>query len=66
MKHQPSRVARQILHWFVNAEFVEEVEGDLDELFYERLSSHRWLKVTSFTTSMSYRRYDHPPKGNLT
>ena len=45
MKHQPSRFARQILRWFVNAEFVEEIEGDLDELFYERLSTHGWLKA---------------------
>ena len=45
MKDQPSRFARQILRWFVNAEFVEEIEGDLDELFYERLSTHGWLKA---------------------
>jgi putative ABC transport system permease protein len=43
MKHQPSRSAGKILRWFVNAEFVEEIEGDLDELFYERLSTHGWL-----------------------
>ena len=43
MKHQPSRSARKILRWFVNAEFVEEIEGDLEELFFERLSTHGWL-----------------------
>src|SRR5688572_28963565 len=45
MKHRPSRFARQILRCFVNAEFVEEIEGDLDELFYERLSTHGWFKA---------------------
>src|SRR5687767_13418560 len=45
MKHQPSRHVRKILRWFVNAEFVEEIEGDLDELFYERLSTHGRLKA---------------------
>ena len=45
MKHRPSRFARQILRCFVNAEFVEEIEGDLDELFYERLSAHGWFKA---------------------
>ena len=45
MKHQPSRTVRKILRWFVNAEFVEEIEGDLDELFYERLSTHGWLNA---------------------
>ena len=43
MKHQPSRSARKILRWFVNAEFVEEIEGDLEELFFERLSTHGLL-----------------------
>ena len=45
MKHRPSRFARKILRCFVNAEFVEEIEGDLDELFYERLSTHGWFKA---------------------
>ena len=43
MKDQPSRYATKILRWFVNAEFVEEIEGDLEELFYERLSMRGWL-----------------------
>ena len=38
MKHKPPAFARKILRWFVNAEFVEEIEGDLDELFHERLT----------------------------
>ena len=45
MKPQPSRFARKILRWSVNAEFVEEVEGDLEELFYERLSTHGAFKA---------------------
>ena len=39
MEHTPPTFARKILRWFVNAEFVEEIEGDLDELFHERLAT---------------------------
>src|SRR5688572_843592 len=39
-KHKPPGFAKKILRWFVNAEFIEEVEGDLDEIFFERLLSH--------------------------
>lgn len=39
MPHQPPQLARKILRWFVHAEFVEEVEGDLEEIFFERLSN---------------------------
>jgi putative ABC transport system permease protein len=46
MKHQPPAFAKRILRWFVNAEFVEEVEGDLDELFNERLKKDSLLKAT--------------------
>jgi putative ABC transport system permease protein len=45
MKQAPPRLARQILRWFVNAEFVEEIEGDLDEVFYEHLSKEGLLKA---------------------
>jgi putative ABC transport system permease protein len=38
MKHQPPRLGRNVLRWVVNAEFVEEVEGDLEELFLDRVS----------------------------
>ncbi|HMG92380.1 MAG TPA: permease prefix domain 2-containing transporter [Chryseolinea sp.] len=37
MKHQPPRFARQLLQWFCHAEFIEEVEGDLYELFQFRV-----------------------------
>lgn len=45
MKQRPSGIARKILRWFVNTEFVEEIEGDLDELFQERLSRQGRLKA---------------------
>ena len=45
MRHHPPRLGKRILRWFVNAEFVEEVEGDLDELFYERLNEESVLKA---------------------
>src|SRR5688572_12238016 len=48
MKDQPSRHITKILRWFVNAEFVEEIEGDLEELFYERLSTHGRFKAQLF------------------
>src|SRR5688572_20235220 len=37
MKHKPPRLPLKMLRWFVNAQFIEEVEGDLEELFNERL-----------------------------
>lgn len=37
MKYHPYRFATKILQWFCHAEFVEEVEGDLYELFRERV-----------------------------
>lgn len=49
MKHQPPSLARKILRWFVHAEFVEEVEGDLEEIFYERLSNQH-----VFTAKLHY------------
>ncbi len=39
MEHKPPSFARKILRWFVNAEFVEEIEGDFDELFHQRLAT---------------------------
>jgi putative ABC transport system permease protein len=37
MKHNPPRFAKKILHRFCPLNFLEEIEGDLDEQFYERL-----------------------------
>ncbi len=45
MKHSPPRLARKILRWFVNAEFIEEIEGDLEEVFYERLTYQSLFKA---------------------
>src|SRR6187455_1380307 len=45
MKHQPPRFARQLLQWFCHAEFFEEVEGDLHELFQYRLQHHGLRKA---------------------
>ena len=38
MKHQPPSAGKKLLHWIVGAEYAEEIEGDLDEMFYSRLS----------------------------
>ena len=47
MRDHPPRIGKRILKWFVHAEFVEEVEGDLDEMFYSRLGrqSLLWAKL---------------------
>jgi putative ABC transport system permease protein len=46
-KHMPPSFGRRILRLFVHAEFLEEVEGDLEELFDERLSHNSvwWSKL---------------------
>src|SRR5690349_17094873 len=47
MKQQPPRLAKSILRRFCHVSFLEEVEGDLDEQFYERVevsgSFYAWL-----------------------
>jgi putative ABC transport system permease protein len=53
MKHQPPRLAQSILRRFCHVSFLEEVAGDLDEQFYERVETkglfsarmHYWLDV---------------------
>jgi len=37
MNHQPPRLAKSLLRRFCHVSFIEEVEGDLDEQFYENL-----------------------------
>jgi putative ABC transport system permease protein len=54
MKQQPPSLAKNILRRFCHVSFLEEVEGDLDEQFYERLEVsglfnarlHYWIDVT--------------------
>lgn len=48
MRKHPPRIGKRILKWFVHAEFVEEVEGDLDEVFYERLNRQSLLVAKFF------------------
>ena len=39
--HQyPPQFARKFLHWFLRDELAEEVEGDLEEKFYQTLEEH--------------------------
>ena len=45
MRKQPPRIGKKILKWFVHAEFLEEVEGDLDEVFYERMNRQSLLRA---------------------
>jgi putative ABC transport system permease protein len=50
MKHTPPAGIKKILRWFVNVDFIEEIEGDLDELFQQRVVTHgvwhaRWHYV---------------------
>lgn len=51
MKHQPPHLAKSILRHFCHVSFIEEVEGDLDEQFHERLTAKG-----SFSAKMYYWR----------
>lgn len=63
-RHTPPRFGKQILRWFVNAEFLEEVEGDLDELFEERLLKYSPLRarLLYFVDAVSAIRPYHPKR----
>lgn len=39
MYPRPPRWAARFLHWYCNPELLEEIEGDISELFYQRLES---------------------------
>lgn len=45
MRHEPPRLLKGLLRWFVNAEFVEEIEGDLDELYHEHAESNSIIQA---------------------
>jgi len=45
MKHTPPALAKKILQWLCHAEFVEEIEGDLFELFQQRIEREGLLKA---------------------
>jgi putative ABC transport system permease protein len=45
MSHRPPALAKRLLQWFCHAEFIEEVEGDLDELFQERVKNRGLFKA---------------------
>lgn len=50
MKHNPPGFAKRILRWFCHAEFIEEIEGDLDELFQQRIQQRGlvWARLHYF------------------
>jgi putative ABC transport system permease protein len=39
MKHQPPRLLRLLLQFYCNPRLLEELEGDLEELFQERVQT---------------------------
>jgi len=45
MKKTPPKLATKILRWFCNIEFLEEIEGDLNEQFNERLENQGYWKA---------------------
>ena len=45
MSHKPPALAKRLLQWFCHAEFIEEVEGDLDELIQERVKNQGLFKA---------------------
>ncbi len=51
MKNQPPRAARALLRRFCDIEFLEEIEGDLDEQFEEHLA-----KLGAFRARIQYWR----------
>lgn len=47
MKNYPPRWAVRFLRWFCREDYLDEIEGDLFELFYHRSSNSKW-KATAF------------------
>ena len=45
MDKKPPKFATRLLKWFCNVEFLEEIEGDLNEQFAERLQKHGLWKA---------------------
>ena len=46
MRHDPPNLGKRILRWFCHTEFIEEVEGDLEELFQQRIKQHGVFRAT--------------------
>jgi len=58
MNIQPPKVARTFLHWYCDEELVEEIEGDLNEEFTERLNKEGKWKAVIFYVSEVIRSYN--------
>ena len=58
MNIQPPKVARTFLHWYCDEELVEEIEGDLNEEFTERLNEEGKWKAVIFYVSEVIRSYN--------
>ncbi len=62
--HQPPKLARRLLQWFVKEELLEEVEGDLQEKFQQQLGHgpiHQarrayWYQVVKYARPFAMRR----------
>jgi putative ABC transport system permease protein len=72
MKHTPPRLAKRLLQWFCHAEFIEEIEGDLYELFQQRVEAEgifraRWhyyrdvLEATNIYRSQPRKKSHNKP-----
>jgi len=44
-KHTPPALAKRLLQWFCHAELIEEIEGDLYELFQQRVEQEGLFKA---------------------
>ena len=63
-EHQPPKFARKFLRWFLRSELAEEVEGDLEERFYDTLQDHSprrakldyWLQVLHYLRGFALRK----------
>ncbi|MDN5199782.1 ABC transporter permease [Fulvivirgaceae bacterium BMA10] len=47
---EPSKLARRFLHWYCKASLLEEIEGDINESFYERIEIMGIKKARLFYT----------------
>ena len=54
----PPSLARRFLRWFLRDDLAEEVEGDLEEKFYQTVEEHslRWAKLNYWYQVLHYLR----------
>ena len=46
--NRPPKIPLRFLRWFCNKDMLEDIEGDLTELYFERIESNRWMAKSMF------------------